>query len=79
VLNESENGTIITANSWEVALEPGILLSMAMLLRKQAKKPTEQACPACGKVYKGYGKCKDLQRVRWYAIDTGYAILETSC
>jgi hypothetical protein len=69
VLNEADasNGApaMITANSWEDTLEPGMLLSMAMIQRKKADLTTEQECPGCGTLYNGYGKSKDLQRVRW--------------
>lgn len=87
VLNEGENGALITKESWENILQPGMQLSMAMLLMKQKSRhqiPGEQSCPACETPYKGYGKCKDLERVRcakcgtWFQVSSEPRIRELS-
>jgi len=66
ILDEDNEAALITRSSWEDIVSPGKILSMAMLLRKQgAPGGTEQECPTCRTVYKGYDKCKELERVRW--------------
>lgn len=58
-------GTVLTAKDWEDIIEPGMTLSMAMLLRKRnVADTTGHNCPSGDWPYNGAAG-KDLERVRW--------------
>jgi hypothetical protein len=67
IINENQP-TPLTITNWDDSIVPGMELCMAIILKQQQKSSdrAEQDCPSCGDRYKGYGKCKDLERVRWY-------------
>jgi hypothetical protein len=68
IINEENNTAPLTVENWEDAVVPGMELSMSIVLKQQQESSSSAAqnCPSCGDRYKGYGKCKDLERVRWY-------------
>ena len=66
IFDEDNKAVMISSASWDATVSPGKTLSMAMRLKKQVPSlGTEQVCPTCGSGYKGYGKIKELERVRW--------------
>jgi len=68
IMNEQSKGAL-TIKDWEETIVPGMALSMSILLKRQQRTSdrTGESCPSCEAPYKGYGKCKDLERVRWYS------------
>jgi len=66
IFDEDNKAVMITPALWDATVSPGKTLSMALRLKKQVPSlGMEQECPTCRYVYKGYGKTKDLERVRW--------------
>lgn len=65
VTNETGGG-ILTANKWKDTIKAGMIVSMAMVLRKKldCSGMTEHNCPSCQSPSTGL-KGKDLKRVKW--------------
>lgn len=63
-ITDETDGTILTAAEWKARIKPGMKLSMAMVLEKQAFNKREHSCPACDLEYIG-AKTGDLARVKW--------------
>lgn len=65
-ISNEKTGKLIAAKDWQASIEPGMMLSMAMVLRKKATTDTtEHDCPSCNSPYQGL-KSNGLERVRWY-------------
>lgn len=56
-------GDVLSAPEWKNRIKPGMVLSMAMVLRKRSS--AAHNCPTCGMAQDGEGT-RDLKRVRWY-------------
>lgn len=66
IVDESGRETTLGLKNWEGVIQPNMVLSMNMLLRKEkGQGPLRADCPSCGELYREYFKCKDLDRVRW--------------
>ena len=66
IMDESNPGTILRSKNWEDVIQPDMMISMNMLLRKgKGWGPETADCPSCGEVYKGYPQSNELERVRW--------------
>ena len=68
IFNEDSGSSPMSMSNWEDHLVPGMLLSMAMLLkekREMAQSNDRQSCPSCGWTCKTSPNSCD--RVRWYA------------
>lgn len=65
-MNESGGGEILKACVWNSTVEPGITVSMAMVLRKlKGSGAAEHDCPSCDSPYEGVER-KELERAQWY-------------
>lgn len=64
-ITDEASGTPFTALEWNDNIKPGMVLSIAMVLRKPHAGP-EHRCLACDMGYVGE-TTRELQRVRWYA------------
>lgn len=59
-------GDILIARAWKSRIKPGMVLSMAMVVRKpHGRSSPAHNCPACGMAHGGE-ETMDLKRVRWY-------------
>ena len=66
IVDENNRETTLGPKNWEDVIQPDMVISMNMLLRMEKGQGLERAdCPSCGELYRGYSKCKELERVRW--------------
>ena len=66
IVDENKREITLGSENWEQVIQPNMVISMNMLLRKEKPQGLESAdCPSCGELYRGYSKCKELERVRW--------------
>jgi hypothetical protein len=67
IVNEQSKGALTVESSGDTIV-PDMLLSMSILLKRQQEPPNEKRenCLSCEALYQGYGKCPELERVRWY-------------
>ncbi|KAI5839119.1 hypothetical protein DFP73DRAFT_221937 [Morchella snyderi] len=66
IINE-ESGALLKMEEWGNIIKPGILLSMAIVIRKQMEKgKNDHRCPGCQTRYTGsVGIGNELERVKW--------------
>ena len=66
IVDENNLETVLGPKNWENVIKPNMVISMNLLLGKKTGRGSEGAgCPACGELYKGCAKSKELERVRW--------------
>lgn len=66
MITDEGAGDLLTACAWKSRIKPGMVLSMAMVLRKpHARSSPAHNCPTCGMAHGGE-ETTDLKGVRWY-------------
>lgn len=66
IVDENNPETVLGSKNWENVIEPNMIISMSMLLRKKkGRGPEGASCPSCGEIYRRNAKSTELERVRW--------------